>query len=144
MKRFTIIGVAVTALMLSACLATTDRQADAGKMVDRLYSALQQQDWNTALSLYGKQFYSSGMSREIWRKKLISLQQTMGPIESRTLVFSQHDPRFRYDAYIFSYRVKYARASTRETITIYKPVSGEQLHIVGHKITKNAITNQPG
>ncbi len=122
-------------LAASACLATTDRQDEARKMADQLYASLQQQDWQTALSLYGKRFYGHGMTRELWRHRLERLQKRLGPIQNRTLIFSEHDPRFRYDAYIFIYRIHHARGESRETITIYKAVDGDRLHIVGHKIT---------
>jgi len=128
----------VMALLLSGCITRADQQVEAQQMVHQLYTALQQQDWDTALSLYGKQFYSGGMSRKMWRKRLIHLQQTLGPMKDRSLIFSQHDPRFRYDAYIFSYHVHYAKGSTKDIITIYNPVDGNQLHIVGHKITESA------
>lgn len=104
-------------------------------MIDRFYAAIDQQDWDAALALYGPSFFAQH-PRDAWRQELQSLRQELGPVRQRNMEFAQRDAKYRYDAYIFSFLVQYARGSTRELFTIYRAVDGEGLHIVAHKITR--------
>lgn len=130
MKR---VCMAVLLIVLGACSAAPPHKDEASVMVNNLYAALQQQHWDEALSMYGKQFYA-GHSRDMWMKKLESIQQKLGSMQGRTLIFEQKDPRFHYDVYVFSYRVKYTKGETTDVITIFQDVNGGELTIVGHKI----------
>ncbi len=122
-------------LMLASCTPyQANQQADAAKMLDRLYAAIDQQDWDTALSLYGKRFFKE-YPREHWKKQLQELRANLGHVKGRELNFSQRDAKYRYDAYIFSYTVHYEKGDTRDLITIYKAVDEKTgLHIVAHVI----------
>ncbi len=126
--------VALLLMMLAGCSSAPQHEDQAAAMVNKLYTALQQQQWNQALDMYGKKFYG-GHSRDAWLKKLKSIQQKLGPMQGRTLIFKSKDPRFHYDAYIFSYRVKYARGESTDIITLFQDVNGGDLALVGHKIT---------
>lgn len=126
--------IAVLFIVLGACSAAPQHQDEAAKMVDRLYTLLQQQHWNEAADMYGKQFYA-GHARDVWVKKLQSIQRKLGTIEGRTLLFKHKDPRFHYDVYVFSYRVKYAKGESTDVVTLFQDVTGGALSIVGHKIT---------
>ncbi|MDQ6960013.1 MAG: hypothetical protein Q9M27_03200 [Mariprofundaceae bacterium] len=120
-------------LVLVACSAAPQHEDEASAMVNNLYTALQQQHWNQALGMYGKKFYESH-PREEWLKELKSVQQKLGPMQGRTLVFKRKDPRFHYDVYMFSYRVKYTKGESTDILTLFQDVSGGKLTLVGHKI----------
>ncbi len=120
--------------VLAGCYQANQQDA-AQKMVDLLYTSISNQDWDTALSLYGRRFFAQ-QSREAWKKRLQTLRAELGPVRSRTLEFAQRDAKYRYDAYIFSFHVNYERGKTKELITIYRAVDGQGLHIVAHKITR--------
>jgi len=127
--------VAILFVVLGACSAAPQHQDEASSMVDKLYTALQQQHWNQALDMYDKKFYAVH-SRDAWLKELKSVQQKLGPMQGRTLIFKRKDPRFHYDVYMFSYRVKYAKGESTVVITLFQPetLAGGPLTIVGHMI----------
>jgi len=133
MKR--LIPIILFALILASCTPyQANQQQEAAAMLDKLYAAIDRQDWNTALSLYGKRFFAE-YPRAQWEKRLRDLRARLGHIKGRDLVFSQRDAKYRYDAYIFSYTVHYERGDTRDLITIYKAVDEKTgLHIVAHVI----------
>lgn len=120
-------------LVLPACLIQAGDEAKAQAMVDRLYRALEARDWDAALALYGTEFFRQ-TSPEAWRARLADLQSRLGPIQGRELIFKQKDAKFRYDAYIFAYLVRYKHGKTEETLTIFKPVDAEEMAIVAHHI----------
>ncbi len=130
-------GAALLLLILAGCSAAPQHEDEAAAMVNKLYAALQQQHWNAALDMYGKQFYA-GHQRDAWARQLKSIQQKLGPMQGRQLIFKRKDPRFHYDVYIFSYRVAFARGESTDVVTVYQDVSGGDLAIVGHKITLKA------
>ncbi len=123
-------------LTLGACSAAPQHEDEATNMVDKLYTSLQQQHWNEALAMYGKKFYESHL-RDEWLAKLKSIQKKLGPMQKRTLIFSRKDPRFHYDVYMFSYRVKYAKGESTDILTLFQDVNGGTLTIVGHIIKIN-------
>jgi len=120
-------------IALAACSAAPQHEDEASVMVDHLYTALQQQHWNQALGIYGKKFYESH-SHDAWLKELKSVQEKLGPMQGRTLIFKRKDPRFHYDVYMFSYRVKYAKGESTDILTVFQNVNGGELTLVGHKI----------
>ncbi len=121
-------------LVFAGCYQA-NQQGEAQMMVDLLYTSISNEDWDTALSLYGRRFFVQ-QSRETWKKTLQTLRAELGPVQGRTLEFAQRDAKYRYDAYIFSFHVNYAHGRTKELITIYRAVDGHGLHIVAHKITR--------
>jgi len=129
------ICMAVLLIVLGACSSAPQHENEASVLVEKLYTALQQQHWNEALAMYGKKFYE-GHSRDAWLNELQSIQKKLGPMQGRTLIFKRKDPRFHYDVYMFSYRVKYARGESTDIITLFQPatMTGGKLTIVGHKI----------
>jgi len=130
MKRVLITLVFV---LLASCSAAPEHENEASIMVNNLYNALQQHHWKQVPNMYGKKFYESH-SRDGWLKKLKSVQQKLGPMQGRTLIFKRKDPRFHYDVYMYSYRVKYAKGESTDIITLFQDVNGGKLSIVGHMI----------
>ncbi len=136
MKR---IWVIMFFMLLGACSAAPRNEDEASKMVNKLYTSLQHQNWDQALAMYGKKFYESH-PRDEWLEKLKSIQKKLGPMQGRTLIFKRKDPRFHYDVYMFSYRVKYARGESSDIITLFQDVNGGKLTIVGHTIKMRSGT----
>ncbi len=133
------VGMAVFLIMLGACSAAPRNEVKASVLVNKLYTALQHQRWNEAISLYGRKFYE-GHSRSEWLAKLKSIQKELGPMQGRTLIFKRKDPRFHYDVYMFSWHVKYAHGESHDIITLFQDVNGGKLMIVGHTIKIHSDT----
>ncbi len=133
--RFVLCLMSLCLLVVPACTGyNADQQDEAAAMLDKLYAAIDRQDWNTALSLYGRRFYEQ-TPRPEWKQRLQELRARLGHVKSRELNFAQRDAKYRYDAYIFSFTVHYERGRTRDLITIYKAVDEKTgLHIVAHVI----------
>jgi len=122
-------------ILLSGCITQANQQVEAGIMVNQLYASIEKEDWNTALSLYGKSFYKQ-MPRQEWKETLQTMRSELGHIKNRTVNFTEKDIKYRYISYIFSFNVQYEKGKTRDIITIYKAVDGKGLHIVAHKIDR--------
>jgi len=124
----------------SGCVIEANQQVEAEAMLDQLYASIEKQDWDTALLLYGKDFYEQ-MSKQEWKETLQAVRSELGHIKNRTVNFTQRDAKYRYDSYIFSFNVQYEKGRTRDLITIYKAVDGKDLYIVAHRIER--IKNNP-
>ena len=125
-------------LILTGCPSPPDRHDQVEKMADRLYTALQHQKWETALNMYGKDFYK-GTSRQAWQHHLQSLQKKLGPIESFSRTFIQrHDKYYSSDVYILGYNVVFKNGKTRDSITIYQPPGDKKMYIAGHRIVEES------
>lgn len=109
-------------------------------MVDRLYTALQHRDWDTALNMYGKDFYK-GTSRQAWLQHLQSVQKRLGEMRGHTKSFMQRQSKYySSDVYIFGYSVRFAKGETEDSITIYQPPEGKKMFIAGHRIVEHPAT----
>ena len=118
-------------ILLSGCLAQADQQQEAQALVEKLHTAMSQQDWDAATSLYDKRFLATHPPRA-WRAQLQELFAKQGKIVDIKPTFQQKDPRFGGEFYIFGYRLKCEHGTVKETITVFHPVDGDTLTITGH------------
>jgi len=118
------------ALLLGGCLTQANQQDDAAKLAQQMHAAIQAQDLDTALTLYSDDFFKS-QSRDAWRDKLASLQERFGALREIKSVFSQKDPRFGGDFYIYGFKLMFERGAVNETLTIFKKNDEEQLMVTG-------------
>lgn len=107
---------------------------NAEPLANKLLTAIEHQDWNTALSCYGHAFYRN-IDKASWRANLLHIYHVLGPLKSYTLVSKAADTRFSGDFYIFQYHTVYARGDAHEIITIREPSDKDVFHVIGHHIT---------
>ena len=111
---------------------------NAEPLAQKLFTAEQHQDWNTALSCYGHAFFRN-KGKEAWLSYLQHVQQVLGPLKSYTLESEAADTRFSGDFYILQYHTVYAHGDAHEIITIREPSDKDQFHIIGHHITAKGL-----
>lgn len=111
----------------------TPKMQNAEPLAQKLLTARQHQDWNTALSCYGHAFFRN-MGKESWLHYLQHVQKVLGPLKSFTLESKTADTRFSGDFYILQYHTVYAHGDAHEIITIREPSDKDQFHVIGDHI----------
>ncbi len=108
----------------------------------RLYfSAIQEKDFEKALSFYGDQFFES-TPRVEWGQNLKSISAKLGDLQKYDL--SEWRVRAKTGtglAGVFiemHYKVIYSRYAADEVLTLFKPIGGNEWKILKHQI------NSPG
>jgi outer membrane protein assembly factor BamD (BamD/ComL family) len=123
--------VFLSALLLTACLYDANKQESADKLVKELHQEMMKPNWDGAMKLYGEEFFKR-TPREAWQRKLAAMEAELGPLQEAHKSFSQKDPRYSGDFYIYGYRLHFAKGRAEETVTIMRPLDKEKLFIVGH------------
>lgn len=121
--------IVIAALAVGGCMYDAGDQGAASKLVAELHQDMQQQNWDGAMKLYGEEFFKQ-QSREGWRERLVSL----GQLKEARQTFSQKDPRYSGDFYIYSFKLRFEQGRADETITVFRPLDKDQLFIIGHSI----------
>ncbi|MDQ6954558.1 MAG: hypothetical protein Q9M20_03855 [Mariprofundaceae bacterium] len=119
--------------MMQGCLTQADQQQHAGKMINQLHQAIQLQQWDNAIQLFDPSFFKSE-PQNIWKQKLITLQDTLGAIKGFNIISSSKDPRFGGDFYIYIISVQHEHGFSHETITIFKGLDERPLMVTGYQI----------
>ena len=128
------LNAVILVLLLSSCNQPMP-DLDLTPQVDKLFTALQTDDIDTALSLYSDEFYK-GFPKEFWRTKLQKFNEHMGKMESYRIRNKQADTR--YSGKFFVYQVDTIHQGdkkARHIITFVLPIDDSGIKLVGHKIT---------
>ena len=134
-----LMALLVAVVTLAGCdEVRTPSVKDAEPLAQKLLTAREHQDWNTALSCYGHAFYRN-TGKEAWLNYLQHVQQALGPLKSYTLESETADTRFSGDFYILQYHTVYAHGDAHEIITIREPSDKDQFHIIGDHIQAKGL-----
>ncbi|MCH8829021.1 MAG: DUF3887 domain-containing protein [Planctomycetes bacterium] len=130
----------IISVSLAGCGANQSKQA-AEETANRLYQALSEKDWDKAVSFYGPQFFQK-TSKQEWRAALVNLEKKFGAYKSHQIqnwkYRSHTGTGGSHQVTVITYKVKYAKATTTETIT-FLGSGDEELKIVGHRIESPAF-----
>ena len=108
---------------------------DLTPQVNKLFSALQSNDIDTALTMYSDEFYK-GIPKQYWRAQLQKFHDHMGAMESFRIRNKQADTRFSGKFFVFQLdTVHQGQKKARHILTYVLPVDGSDVRLVGHKIT---------
>lgn len=127
MKRtITRIGnlLGLCSVLLAGCMAPPDQQGDASKLAQQMHAAMQAQNWDAAMPLYGDAFLAAH-DRQLWQARLGSLQQRFGKLLEVKPVFDQRSHRLGGVFYIYGYKLVFERGVISETLNIFKDDQGE-------------------
>jgi hypothetical protein len=118
---------------------------EAKAVVAEYFAALQSGALDDALSLHHPDFYAETAPEE-WREMLAQVQQRLGDLEEFTLV--KRKAFFGIKAsgmgtYVtLRYALRYANASTVETLVLFKASEGERPSIVSHRIDSATFADE--
>ncbi|WP_238701091.1 hypothetical protein [Mariprofundus erugo] len=121
-------------LFFTACSYEAADQGGADQLVNRYHEAYKTGDWETLLACYDESFFQTH-SRNAWQSTLTALTERFGPIREFHQMYSQKDPRYRGDYYMYGYRILFDHGSATETLTIFQGIEEKKLAIAGHVIT---------
>lgn len=138
MVRFLALTVLLV-LGLAACERGGDTNPIDDPVVEQkaaaLLDALKAGDLDTALAQYGDGFFQS-RSREEWRARLAKIDAERGHMQAYILRRAQGDTRFSGKFYILEYEGVYqGRQRVNHILTLVAPVGGDEVQLVGHKLT---------
>ncbi|MDX8391782.1 MAG: hypothetical protein R8K53_04345 [Mariprofundaceae bacterium] len=127
------------AVLLAGCLTQANQQGEANKIVAKMHVAVQAGDWDSALALYGDDFFA-GHGKAAWRQTLASLPVRLGKLTEIKPIFAQKDPRFGGDFYIYGFRLVFERGILHETLTIFTGLERDKMMVTGHLLKlKNEV-----
>jgi len=122
-------------LVLSSCTTTPQDNKAANALVNELHSHWQAQQWDEMLTLLDDGLLTqSGVKG--WRNTFSSYHASLGSLQTMMMKSSQIDARYSGDFYMYSYRLHFERGDVREMVTVYKPLQGDGLKIVGLSLNK--------
>jgi len=130
LKRYLGCFALCSILLLGGCLDEANRPEDAAKLVEKMHSAIQAQDWDAVMPLYGEKFFAE-QSRQEWRDKLDSLHKRFGALQKVKLVFDQKDPRLGGDFYVYGFKLMFERGVVHETLTVFEKNGEKKLAVTG-------------
>ena len=108
---------------------------DLTPQVNKLFTALQANDIDAAMTQYSDEFYK-GFPQEFWRTKLQKFNEHMGTMESFRIRNKQADTRYSGKFFIFQVEtIHQGDKKARHIITYLLPIDDSGVKLVGHKIT---------
>ncbi len=121
----------LASLLLAGCLSQADQGNEAGKIVEQVHQAFSERNWDALLPLYNDKFFAN-RSADQWKKYLEKTTANLGKLKNIRPTFTQKDPRFGGDFYLYGFLLQYDKASISETLTLFKGINDEQMSISGH------------
>ena len=108
--------------------------------INKLFTAIQAADFETALGMYSDEFYK-GIPKEYWRAQLVKFNELMGPMERINIRSKQVDTRFSGKFFIFQLdTIHKDQKKARHIVTFVLPVDGGDIKLVGHKISAKGFS----
>jgi len=130
-KQWMMIAGVFCVLTVSGCMTEANQQGEAKQIVKTMHLAMQTGDWDAALALYGKEFFT-GHDKSAWRDKLASMPVRFGKLLEIKESFMQKDPRYSGEFYIYGFRLIFERGVLNETITVFQSLERVKMTITGH------------
>jgi hypothetical protein len=118
---------------MTGCLYDANNQSEADQLVNRYHTLLKAGDVDGILALYNDVFFAEH-NRKAWRAALLKQQKEYGVLQQVRQVYTQKDPRFRGDYYIYGYTLVFEHGKVSETITVFKGIEDDTLTIAGHTL----------
>ncbi|MDX8406673.1 MAG: hypothetical protein R8K50_11065 [Mariprofundus sp.] len=132
MKRLFTILILLPLFFISGCSTyNASNQSEADQIVSQYHASFKANQWASVLALYEPSFFETH-SRDAWKQELNNLFSRYGALTEVRQTFTQKDPRFRGDYYIYGFRLVFDKGIISETITVFKGLETDKLTIAGH------------
>jgi len=118
---------------MTACVYDASNQSEADVLVSKYHTLLKAGDWDGVLALYSPDFFKE-QNPKAWRATLVEQQKEYGTLQQARQTYSQKDPRYRGDYYMYGYTLVFERGTVAETITVFKGIESNTLTIAGHTL----------
>jgi hypothetical protein len=116
-------------ILLAGFLSGCTLNKSASTLGDNYYEAVQNKDYNTALTYFSSAFYSN-ISQSDWLQTLQNINTKLGDLESYKLNGWNENVIAGANAqsgttYTLQYQVVYANETDNETLTMFQPTGGQ-------------------
>ena len=137
MRRALAFLVVLAAVGLTAGCGMGQDKGDAEYFAGSFYETIKVKDFQTVLTFYSPKFFEQ-VSREEWLKVLQDVNAKLGDLQEYTLVnwnFRKYYGTTGSGTYFqFLYKVTYTKHPADETLTVFKPLLGGDMVLLGHRI----------
>ncbi len=123
---------------LYGCVGTDPSEAAARERVEKFYEALQNRQFEQALSFYDKTFFVR-QSPEDWRAYLEEVQTRLGRLKTTTLANVEVHTLFSGRQFMYTFDTTYDRGGATETLVLFKKIDQDGIRIVAHHIDSAAL-----
>jgi hypothetical protein len=127
--------------LLAGCGAG-DKEARARAVADGYLQALQEKDWDQAMTFYAKRFFET-RSPEVWKKDLQLIIRQLGSLQTYRLKSwkwrSDFIPPDSGTHVTLTYEVKYSKHTAMETFTVFKPFARGDYKIWSHMLSSGGF-----
>ncbi len=119
-------------IYLSAC-AQEAKISDVSKLSAELFTAIQNKDYDKALTFYSKDFFSM-MPPNAWMEHLKDINSKLGDLQEIKLNSKTASTIFSGKRFIFIYTNRYKNGLAKETVVFFQNVKKQEIKIHSHKI----------
>lgn len=119
-------------IYLSAC-AQEAKIKDVSKQSAELFTAIQNKDYDKALTFYSKDFFSM-MPPNAWIEHLKDINSKLGDLQEIKLKSKTASTIFSGKRFIFIYTNRYKNGLAKETVVFFQNIKKQETKIHSHKI----------
>lgn len=127
-----IFTITITVFALTSC-GRHAGYTQVDPLVEQYFSALQNKDYDLAMSMYSEDFFKA-FPKQAWRKKLEDFIQQVGDVTAYSFRNKQSDTRFSGKFFIYQYDTIHGDARAKHILTFVQPVDDDSIKLVGHRI----------
>ena len=142
MKGYALLLLGLLAGAVPTGCGVGEDKGEAEYFAGSFFETVKVKDFDTVLTFYSPKFFEK-TPREEWRQALRSMNAKLGDLQEYRLVgwnFRKYYGTTGSGTYFeLRYRVSYATYPADETLTIFKPLVGGELQILGHNINSEGF-----
>lgn len=135
--------ISFVVVLVSGCFVQSRR--DAEKVLNRHFQMIATNNYDSAMSDYGKQFFDK-VSKNEWTKTLKGLTSKLGPYRSHTVVgwrvFKSTGSFGAGTTVSMECQVSYVRYSAIEKFTLFRGLTDSDYKILGHFIESDGLLRE--
>ncbi len=128
-------------LMLIVSLSACTQEAkldEVSKLSAELFTAIQNKDYDKALTFYSKEFFSL-TSPNAWIDRLKDINSKLGDLQTIKLKSETASTIFSGRRFIFIYTNRYKNGPAKETVVFFQNIEKQEIKIHSHKIESSLL-----
>jgi len=136
--RFLTLFVSLTLIfILSACTKEAKKE-DVSKLSASLFTAIQNKDYDKALTFYAKEFFNLTPA-DNWVAHLKDVNNKLGDLQTIKLKTEAASTVFSGKRFIFIYTNRYKNGLAKETVIFFQKINTQEIKVHSHKIESSQL-----
>lgn len=140
---FYLLAIALLAGLLLIGCAPSGPPGDniAKQKAEAIFTAIEQQDFDRAVSLYPEPFFNV-TSRRAWKQRLEGINRQLGALQGYELNDLIVNTVFSGTRYTLEYKTRYTNGEADETLIFFHELNQDQVNLVSHKFESDQLTRE--